>query len=688
MANLKIVERTMEETCSHPAPPWHDETDWRKERRGSGAGMRLNVWMASAVFALGLAGGVAPAQPSASPEHQDSPAAAPIPEPRDVPYPGVLGLTIDATDLAHRVFSVHETLPVQGAGPLTLHYPKWLPGNHSPSGPIDKLAGLVITARGAPVAWTRDPVDVYAFHLDVPAGAAALNVDFQFLSPVSTKEGRVMMTPDMLDLEWNTVVLYPAGYYSRDIRVRAGVKLPAGFTAATALRRAEGGRPGAATLAFEPTPLDTLVDSPLIAGRYFRGYDLAAAGEAPVRLDVIADRAAEADATPAQVAAHAALVTQAGILFGGHPFDHYDFLLWLSDDMGHEGLEHLQSSEDGTTPAYFDGWDHGAASRDLLPHEFTHAWNGKFRRPADLWTPDFNTPMGDSLLWVYEGQTQYWGVVLAARAGLTTKAEALDSLALTAATYDQRAGRAWRALEDTTNDPTIAQRRPLSWRSWQRSEDYYSEGELIWLGVDTLIRQGSGGQRGLDDFARAFFAAPDRATPSKTYTFEDVVAGLNAVSPGDWAGLLRERLEAHAAGAPLDGLARGGYRLVFGDRESEFMRSNDARQHVTNLSFSLGLTVDKDDVITDVIWDGPAFKAGLTADVKIVAVNGQAYDPVILKDAIDAAVGSGPPIALLIKSGDRFRTVLIDWHGGLRYPRLERIPGTPALLDAILKPRE
>jgi len=649
--------------------------------------MSRNVWWASVALAAGLIAGAALAQPSDLPEHQDSPAAAAIPEPRDVPYPGVLGLTIDATDLAHRVFSVHETLPVQGPGPLTLHYPKWLPGNHSPSGPIDKLAGLVITARGAPVAWTRDPLDVYAFHLTVPPGAVMLDVDFQFLSPVSAKEGRVMMTPDMLDLEWNTVVLYPAGYFSRGVSVRAGVKLPSGFTAATALRRADRGGPGAATLMFEPTPLDTLVDSPLTAGRYFRAYPLGAAGQAPVRLDVIADRPALGEATPIQIAAHAALVTQAERLFGGHPFDHYDFLVWLSDDMGHEGLEHLQSSEDGTTPAYFESWDHGAASRDLLPHEFTHAWNGKFRRPADLWTPDFNTPMGDSLLWVYEGQTQYWGVVLAARSGLITKAEALDSLALTAATYDQRAGRVWRALEDTTNDPTIAQRRPLSWRSWQRSEDYYSEGLLLWLDVDTLIRQGSEGRRGLDDFARTFFAAPDHATPAKTYTFDDVVAGLNAVLPSDWTGLLRERLEAHAKGAPLNGLTRGGYRLVYGDRESDFMRENDARLHQANLSFSLGLTVDKDDVITDVVWDGPAFKAGLTADVKIVAVNGEAYSPAVLKDAIDAAAGSGPPIALLVKRDDRYRTVAVDWHGGLRYPRLERIPGTTPLLDAILSPR-
>jgi predicted metalloprotease with PDZ domain len=413
--------------------------------------------------ALALSGGSAFAQ-SAGP--QPLPMPAQIAEPKDVPYHGAIRLSVDATDIERYIFSVRETIPVRPGEPIVLLYPQWLPGNHSPSGRVDKLAGLMIHANGARVEWRRDPVDVFAFHVDVPADTAALEVEFQFTSSVDTNEGRVVMTPDMLNLQWNALALYPAGYFARQITVEPSVRLPEGWQFATALETASS-IGGVST--FKPVSLDTLVDSPIFAGRYFKRLDLDPAGPVPVHLSIVADRADLLDVKPEQLEAHRALVRQAYKLYGSHHYDHYDFLLALTDHMGGIGLEHHQSSENGTVPGYFTEWDKNADAHDLLPHEFTHSWNGKFRRPADLWTPNFNVPMRDSLLWVYEGQTEYWGFVLAARAGLLTRPQALDALASIAATYDHRVGREWRALQDTTNDPVIAMRRALPWRSWERS---------------------------------------------------------------------------------------------------------------------------------------------------------------------------------------------------------------------------
>ena len=607
-----------------------------------------------------------------------------IPQPRDVAYPAPLEVAVDATDLTHGIFSVREIVPLAGPGPVVLTYPRWLPGNHAPSGPIDKLAGLEITADGKPLEWTRDPVDVFAFHVTPPAGARALQIRFQFLSPVSTREGRVVMTPEMLNAQWNALALYPAGWFTRDIPVKASIRLPEGWKYATAL---ETERESDGTVQFRQTTFETFVDSPLIAGRYYRQVDLDPGGPAPVRLDVIADRPDELEMTPEQIAPHRELVRQAYRLFGSHHYDHYDFLLSLSDKMGGNGLEHHQSSEDGTSPKYFTDWDKAPAGRDLLAHEYTHSWDGKFRRPADLWTPTYNVPMRGSLLWVYEGQTQYWGYVLAARSGLLTQQQALDAIAATAAVYDARVGRSWRAMEDTTNDPIIAQRRPLSWLSWQRSEDYYSEGQLIWLDADTLIRQRSGGKRSLDDFARAFFGVNNGSFVPATYDFDEVVRTLNGVEPYDWASFLKTRLLGHGPGAPLDGITRGGYRLVFTPTPTEYFRAAEGRRKVTDLTFSLGLSVNRDGQIGEVIWDGPAFRAGLTADTQIMAVNGLTYNADDLKDAVRLAKGGGAPIELLVKINDHFRTVRIDYHDGLRYPRLEKIVPGEAALDAILAPR-
>jgi predicted metalloprotease with PDZ domain len=609
---------------------------------------------------------------------------AQIAVPKDTPYLGAIRLSVDATDIDRHIFNVQETIPVRAGESIVLQYPQWTPGNHAPSGRVDKLAGLMIQANGARVQWVRDPVDVFAFHVDVPAGATKLDVTFQFTSPTDTNEGRVVMTPDMLNLQWTAVALYPAGYFARQIMVEPSVRLPEGWEFATALETAaiNGG-----VTTFKPVSFDTLVDSPMFAGRYFKRLDLDPGGRVPVHLNIVADRADLLEVKPEQLEAHRALVQQAYKLYGSHHYDHYDFLLALTDHMGGIGLEHHQSSENATVLTYFTEWDKNADARDLLPHEYTHSWNGKFRRPADLWTPNFNVPMRDSLLWVYEGQTQYWGFVLAARSGLLTRQQALDAIAATAAVYDHRTGREWRAMQDTTNDPIAAMRRPLPWRSWERSEDYYSEGQLMWLDADTLIREKSGGEKSLDDFAREFFGVHDGSFVPSTYVFEDVVKALNAVQPNDWATFLRARLDGHGPGAPLDGITRGGYKLVYTDTPSNYFKDAEARRKVTDLTYSLGMIIAAEAKLSDVQWEGPAYKIGLTVGTQIIAVNGIAFDADRLKSAIKDANKTGAAIELLVKSGDRFRTVKFDYHDGLRYPHLECEGTAPSRLDQILAPR-
>jgi predicted metalloprotease with PDZ domain len=401
---------------------------------------------------------------------------------------------------------------------------------------------------------------------------------------------------------------------------------------------------------------------------------------------MVADEPASLEMTDEQLKVHRNLVVQADRLYGARHYDRYEFLLALTDEMGGIGLEHHRSSENAVSPSYFTGWDKSAPERDLLPHEDTHSWNGKYRRPADLWTPTFNTPMRDSLLWVYEGQTQYWGNVLAARSGLVSRQDALDALAITAAVYQNRIGRTWRSVADTTNDPIIAQRRPLPWGSWQRSEDYYSEGQLVWLDVDTLLREKSGGKVSLDDFARSFFGVNDGDWGVLTYRFDDVVAALNRLVPMDWSGFLRARIEDAGTPPPLDGLARGGWRLVYTDKATAYFTSEEADRKITDLTYSLGLVISRDGDLANVLWDGPAFRAGLATGNRLIAVNGRTWSADVLKTAVTEAKSTGR-VELLVRSEDRFRTVSVPWTGGLRYPRLERIPGAPDRLGDILAPR-
>ncbi len=603
----------------------------------------------------------------------------PIPTSQDKPYPGTMMLDVDATDLNRAIFSVKQTIPVAQSGPKVLLLPAWLPGNHAPRGQIEKLAGLVIKANGKMLEWKRDPVNVYAFHINVPQGVAKLDAEFQFLSATAEDQGRVVITDAMMNLQWHSVSLYPAGYTTSKMPIQAKVKWPAGWKAATALRPAST---AGDTITYQTVDYETLVDSPVFAGKHFRAEPMGH----NVMLNIVADEAKELAAKPEHIAAHRILVDQAVKLFGTRSWDHYDFLLALTDKMGGIGLEHHRSSENGVNPEYFTEWDAGPGRRNLLPHELVHSWVGKHRRPAGHIVPDFHSPLENSLMWVYEGQTQFWGYVLGARSGLFSKQETLDALASIAAGLDIRRGRDWRSVDDTTYDPIITARRPKGWVSYQRSEDYYNEGLLIWLEADGVIRDSTGGKKGMDDFARAFFGTKDGDYSAKPFDFNEVARTLNTITPYDWAGFLKARLTAKGGGAPTNGFILGGYRLTYGDTPTPFMKDAETRSKELNLTYSLGGTINKGK-LSGVIWDGPLFNAGLAVGQEILAVGDIAYSDAAIKDAILAAKGGKDPIRLIVKSGDRVRTVNVLWNGGLRYPRLEKADKADGSLDKLLAPR-
>ncbi len=618
---------------------------------------------------------------TATPTPPPTPPAASIAAPVNTPYAGTIALHVDLTDLDRRVMAVHETLPV-AAGALTLLYPRWVPGTHSPTGSVSKLAGLQIMANGKPLEWTRDPVDVYAFHLQVPSGVNSLDIAFQYLSPVTSAAGRVVMTQEIIGLQWHTVVLYPAGHYASGIQVQASAKLPAGWQNASAL---DVDKRSGEQVVYKPTSLERLIDSPMWAGKYTKRIELdATSGKAPVYLNVFADTPASLEATPEQITAHRQLVQQADALYGSRHFARYEFLLALSEHFSGIGMEHSESSENGVRPGYFVEWKKTPGMRGILPHEMTHSWNGKFRRPADLWTPNFNVPMQGSLLWVYEGQTQYWGNVLAARSGLVATRDSLEYLAMTAATLSTRAGRAWRNLQDTTKEPVVNMRAHQDWNDWQRGEEYYTEGQMIWLDADTKIRELTQDTKSLNDVAKAFFGVQDGRVATLPYTFDDYVNALNAVAPFDWAGFLHTRVDTRNSSTLLDGIARGGWKLVYTDKQSELSMASDTASRKNDFTYSLGFEVDKDNKLNAIKWGGPAFKAGLTDAMQLVAVNSRSFKPELLREAI-AQAKDGSGVELLVKFEDRYKTVKIDYRDGLRYPKLERIEGTPDRLTDIFK---
>jgi predicted metalloprotease with PDZ domain len=613
------------------------------------------------------------------------------PAPRDIAYPGLLTVAVDLTQAERKIFLVHESIPVK-PGPLTLLYPKWIPGEHAPSGPLATatgagVSGVKITAGGQHLAWRRDLDEPYALHLEVPAGQNDLELEFQFLSsPTTASFGQGLSATDKLvDLEWNQVLFYPAGYFARGISVQASVTLPPTWPFGSAL---EPSHSEAGKTTFKPVTLEMLVDAPLIAGINFKRIDLSSDGAPPVFLDIVADRAANLAITPEQISRYKSLTNEAYALFGARHYQHYDFLLTLSDFTDHFGLEHHQSSDDRTDADLYTDAEVYTSQADLLSHEYVHSWNGKFRRPAGLSTPNFNVPMRDDLLWVYEGLTEYWGEVLAARAGMWSAGQFQERLAYVADMLSHVPGREWQTLQDTADEAALLYYTPYAWDSWRRSTDFYEEGTLLWLDVDTSIRELSHGSRSLDDFAHLFYASHAGPLGPLPYTFNDVVAGLSAVQPNDWAKFLRTRLDTNL-NAPLDGLKRGGWKLIYSDAPNDYLKAHEHRNKWLDLRASIGLLIDADKsqgMLTDVVWNSAAFGAGLTPTMKLIAVNGQAYSPDVLRDAIKAAKDGTQPIELLVQVVNTFKTVRVNYHDGLKYPHLERIEGSEDRVSEIAKP--
>jgi len=623
-----------------------------------------------------------------SPGPQPVPQPPPIVAPVDTPYPGTISLLVDFAKITDRVLNVHEMIPIKTRD-LTLLYPEWLPGTHSPSNPVAAVAGLVISASGKPIPWTRDPVNMYAFHVEAPNDATSLDIDFQFLAPMDPKRSRI--SSKFADITWNSVLLYPAGYFSRDIKFETSLRLPEGWQFACSLDvKSQNGN----LVHFKETSLNTLIDSPLYAGAYFKRLDLSTGPDNPVFLDVFADKPADLEVTPDELQYHKNLMIEAQKLFNSRHYDRYDFLFSVSDVVSGKGLEHHQSSEDGSRANYFTDWGANVSGRALLPHEYTHSWNGKFRRPADLWTPNFNVAMRNSLLWVYEGLTDYYGNVLTARSGMRTPEQARDVWAQIAANFEISPGRTWRSLEETTMQPIISSHGsiPETWPSWQRGYDYYPESDLVWLDADTKIRELSDGKKSLDDFAKLFFGIDNGSYVTVPFTFDDLVKALNTVQPFDWAGFFRARVDDVNPNVPEDGFTRGGYRLVYNDTEPDWVKKAESFRG-PSFATSLGFSMKSESgpgaspgSLDNVGWDSLAFKAGITPDMQLQAVNDQKYTAAGLREAILAAEKNKEPIKLLLKRGDEFVTTSLDYHGGMRYPHLERVESTPDRLDAILAP--
>lgn len=602
------------------------------------------------------------------------------------PLAGAVALTVRLPDPGQQILYVHEVMPVR-PGPLTLYYPKFIPGDHAPDGPIEAMMGLEITAAGQRLAWLHDEVDMFTFHLTVPAGVDRIDISFQF-------PDRARVTPNLMGLEWNDVALYQAGYPTSVQIYQPTLVIPAGWRYATALKTEEsiGGR-----ITFTPVPFNTLVDSPVIAGKYFRELDLTP-GDSPVHryLDMVGDNAAALDISDAQAAGYRRLVEQAQALFQSHHYDNYHFLLTLSDYVSVGGLEHHQSSDDRARSGakMFADADHFMLDGSLLPHEYTHSWNGKFMRPAELWQPDFESPEHARMLWVYEGLTVYLGDMLTVRSGLWSPDTWREVVAYRAADMAHQTGREWRPLIDTTVAAQLVYGSPSAWSNWRRQTDFYREGQLLWLAVDMKIRVLSDDRRSIDDFARQFFSVDDGSFITHTYTFDDVVGALHAVQPYDWAGFLQRWLNGVGQKVPLlSGIDASGWRLVYSDQPSgyenalENVGEGELEGKGVNAMFSLGLFLDRQGKVEDVLWNGPAFKAGLAPGMELVAIDGHAYSAGVLRGEIAHAQESRKPLQITAKGDGITQVYSLDYDGGLKYPHLVRVPGTTDYLDEILAPK-
>ncbi len=601
--------------------------------------------------------------------------------PADAPRP--ITLDVDAREAPRRIFHARLVLPA-APGPLTLAYPKWIPGEHGPTGPIADLAALKFSAGGKTLAWQRDPVDMWALHCEVPVGARALEVSLDYLSPAESSgfSSGASATSRLALVSWNQLLLYPRGKRSDDISFAAALTLPAGWRYGTSLAVS---KEAAGRIEFAPVSLTTLVDSPVLTGQHFRTVTLTQ-GPVAHRIQIAADSAAALEMTPAHVAQFQALVAETGALFGARHYRHYDFLLTLSDHTAHFGLEHHESSDDRVAERSLVDEDKRKMLAGLLPHEMTHSWNGKYRRPAGLATPNFQEPMKGELLWIYEGLTEYLGQILTARSGLLTPEQYREQLAITAAAMDLQAGRSWRPLADTAVAAQLLYEARADWAAWRRGVDFYPESELLWLEADTVIRRQTRDQKSLDDFCRSFFGGASGPPQLVPYTFEDVVAELNRIAPHDWRGFWKSRLEATGPRAPLGGIEAAGWKLTYTDTPPDMIRAAEEVDRHADERFSIGVVVHEDGSIPDVLPDLPAAKAGVGPGVRLVAVNGRRFSRDVLRDAI-RATKSGEKLELLVENGEYFETHGLAYAGGLRYPQLERDETKPDLLSRIITAR-
>ncbi|MGA9544221.1 MAG: M61 family peptidase [Candidatus Sulfotelmatobacter sp.] len=602
--------------------------------------------------------------------------------------PPTITLFVDATSTPRKIFHAKLKIPAS-PGDLTLYYPKWIPGEHAPDGPVIDLAGLKFTASGKTLKWRRDLLDGFTIHVEVPAGENEVNAELDFLSPATFEGGfsaGSSATDKMAVISWNQVLLYPKGWKSDDLTYVATLKLPAGWKYGTPLSIASTsltGQNGDTQIIFQPTSLTTLVDSPVITGEFLKVVKLA--DDPLVEMDVAADSAAALE-PPQEVWDHYKnLVEQANKLFGAHHYRDYHFLFSLSDHVAHFGLEHHESDDSRVDERGLVDEGERKMEASLLPHEYVHSWNGKYRRPADLTTPDFEQPMQDDLLWVYEGLTNYLGTVLTARSGLLTPQQARDDLSMTAAELDHTPGREWRNLQDTADAAPELYFSPRAWESWRRSTDFYDEGTLDWLWADVIIRQQSKGKKSLDDFCKLFHGAPSTGPMVKTYTFDDVVNALNQITPYDWRGFWTQRLTNHGPGAPLGGIEGSGWKVVYDEVPSEMERGSENGGHVNGGRYSIGLELREDGTIIDTIENMPAALAGIGPGMKLIAVNGHRYSPEVLRDALREGKSSTAPLELLVENTDYFKTYALDYHDSERYPHLVRDESKPDLLSEIYK---
>ena len=593
-------------------------------------------------------------------------------------------VTVDATDAPRRVLHTHLSIPA-AAGPLTLYYPKWIPGEHGPTGPLVQLVGLHITSGSQTLQWQRDPVEMYAFHVDVPKGATSVEADFDYLDPVGSGQfsGGGSMTPRLAMISWNDVLLYPAAKSSEDVTYEPALRLPAGWKYATALTATS--TTGDA-VHFEPVTLTRLVDSPVLSGQFVRPVELPSkTSKLRHTVDLVADSEA-ATVTPDDFAAqYASLVDEAHTMFGAEHYRHYDWLVTLSDSTAHFGLEHHECSDDRTDENILESDKTRRRLAGLLSHEYMHSWNGKYRRPAGLATSNYEKPMEGGLLWVYEGLTTYLGDLLATRSGLWTPEYYRESLASIASNLSMNAGRSWRPLEDTAVEAQVLYGSPREWASYRRGVDFYEEGLLVWLDTDMTIRKLTGNKKSLDDFCKKFHGGPDADPGVHPYTFDDIVKTLSEVVPNDWAGFLNQRLHSTTA-APLGGIEGSGWRLVYSDKPNEAEIPALNRPSGASYLSTLGFSVNATGRVSDVMPGSPAAKAGLTPGSTLIAVNGRHFTTDALKNIVrDSSKASGP-IQVIYSTEDFVSTGTIDYHGGLRYPHLERVASAPDWLAELTKP--